>query len=76
MTSLTSSIGCATARNSLALDLVQRLQSSEDLEFWESLVDVAHEANPGRGRLLGHLIGEAVDEDVTAANTHIAEWPR
>ncbi len=53
MTSLTSSIGCSTARNSLALDLVQRLQSSEDLEFWESLVDVALKAHPNRGQLLG-----------------------
>ena len=60
------------ARKGLALHLVHRLQGSDDPEFWETLVDVALKAHPDRGRLLGHLMAEAEDEDVVAANDHVA----
>lgn len=42
-----------TARNGLALQMVQRLQGSEGPEFWDALADQFLKAHPGRGRLLG-----------------------
>jgi hypothetical protein len=65
-----------TAHEGLALDLVQRLQVSDDPEFWEALADQILKAHPDRGRLLGYLMAEAVVEDVAVANSLVADQPR